>query len=187
VIHLGGQAAAIVPLADPRWTPLVLAVLRRYHDPATFFTVGAHVAEYSGLVSQELLDGNEVGSHTYTHLDLATSGWRGQLELTLTQNALAGAAGIHTRLMRPPYSSPPDALTGLDFSAASWVGHDGYLVVPATLDTTDWARPGVARIVAAARARERAICAWPCCLCRVCPASSAAASGSEPAALRRIR
>ena len=135
---------------DPLWTPSVLAVLRRYHVHATFFTVGAHVAEYGGLVRQELRDGNEVGSHTYSHLDLATSGWRGQLELKLTQNALAGAAGIHTGLMRPPYSSQPNALTGLDWGAATWIGHDGYVVVLTSLDTADWSRPGVARIVAAA-------------------------------------
>jgi hypothetical protein len=36
---------------------------------------------------------------------------------------------------------------------------------------------------APAQARERPICAWPCCRCRVSSASNAAASGSEPAAL----
>ena len=40
---------------------------------------------------------------------------------------------------------------------------------------------------APARARERAICAWPCCLYRVCSASRAAAAESEAAALTRIR
>src|SRR5215471_10653000 len=96
---------------DPVWTPKVLAVLRRYRVPATFFLVGAHVASYPGLVRAELREGSEVGSHTYTHTYLATAGWREDFELTLTQNALAGAAGIHTRLLRMPYSSEPDALT----------------------------------------------------------------------------
>jgi cellulose synthase/poly-beta-1,6-N-acetylglucosamine synthase-like glycosyltransferase/peptidoglycan/xylan/chitin deacetylase (PgdA/CDA1 family) len=135
---------------DPTWTPQVLAVLRRYHVPATFFLVGAHVASYPGLVQAELRAGDEVGSHTYTHTNLATSAWREGLELTLTQNAFAGAAGIHTRLLRMPYSSEPDALTAADWRAASEAGRDGYLVVLTNLDTMDWARPGVARIVAAA-------------------------------------
>jgi len=135
---------------DPAWTPKILAVLHRYHVPATFFLVGAHAASYPGIVTAEVRDGNEVGSHTYTHTSLATAGWRESLELTLTQNALSGAAGLRTRLLRMPYSSVPDALTAADWRAASEAGRDGYLVVLTSLDTKDWARPGVARIVAAA-------------------------------------
>jgi len=135
---------------DPTWTPKVLAVLHRYRVPATFFVVGAHVASYPGLVRQELSEGDEVGSHTYTHTYLATAGWREGLELTLAQNALAGAAGVHTRLLRMPYSSEADALTALEWRAARQAGQDGYLVVLTNLDTDDWARPGVAHIVAAA-------------------------------------
>ena len=134
---------------DPIWTPKILAVLRRFHVPATFFVVGAHVASYPGIVRAELRYGDEVGSHTYTHTNLGTSpGWRENLELTLTQNALAGAAGVHTRLLRMPYSSEPDALTALDWGAVQRAGRDGYLVVTTNLDTVDWARPGVSRIVA---------------------------------------
>jgi peptidoglycan/xylan/chitin deacetylase (PgdA/CDA1 family) len=49
-----------------------------------------------------------------------------------------------------PYSSEPDALTAADWRAAEQAARDGYLVVLTNLDTTDWARPGAARIVAAA-------------------------------------
>jgi peptidoglycan/xylan/chitin deacetylase (PgdA/CDA1 family) len=135
---------------DPTWTPKILAVLRRYRVPATFFLVGAHVASSPDLVREELRDGDQVGSHTYTHANLATAGWWEDFELTLTQNALAGAAGIRTRLLRMPYSSEPDALTAADWRAAAQAGRDGYLVVLTDRDTRDWARPGVARIVAAA-------------------------------------
>ncbi|HEX5298741.1 MAG TPA: bifunctional polysaccharide deacetylase/glycosyltransferase family 2 protein [Streptosporangiaceae bacterium] len=139
---------------DPTWTPKVLAVLRRYRVPGTFFLVGAHVASYQGLVREELRDGDEIGSHTYTHANLATAGWREDFELTLTQNALAGAAGIRTRLLRMPYSSTPDALSAADWRAAARAGRDGYLVVLTSLDTRDWARPGAARIVTAAMPRD---------------------------------
>jgi cellulose synthase/poly-beta-1,6-N-acetylglucosamine synthase-like glycosyltransferase/peptidoglycan/xylan/chitin deacetylase (PgdA/CDA1 family) len=134
---------------DPVWTPRILAVLRRFHVPATFFVVGAHAASYPGLVRAELRDGDEVGSHTYTHADLA-GGWQEQFQLTLTQNALAGVAGVHTRLLRPPYSSEPGAVTSAAWRAYQQAGRDGYLIVLASLDTRDWARPGVPKIVAAA-------------------------------------
>jgi cellulose synthase/poly-beta-1,6-N-acetylglucosamine synthase-like glycosyltransferase/peptidoglycan/xylan/chitin deacetylase (PgdA/CDA1 family) len=139
---------------DPTWTPRVLAVLRHYRVPGTFFLVGTHVASYPGLAREELRDGDEIGSHTYTHANLATAGWREDFELTLTQNALAGAAGMRTRLLRMPYSSTPDALSAADWRAAARAGRDGYLVVLTSLDTRDWARPGVARIVTAAMPRD---------------------------------
>src|SRR5215469_5693303 len=58
---------------DPAWTPKILAVLRRYRVPATFFVVGVHLASYPGLVREELGDACEVGSHTYTHANLAAA------------------------------------------------------------------------------------------------------------------
>lgn len=126
---------------DPTWTPRVLAILRRYRVPATFFLVGAHAAGYPWLVRDEVRSGDEVGSHTYTHTNLATSSWREGFELALTQNALAGAAGVHTRLLRMPYSSQPDALTAADWRAARQAGQHGYLVVLTNLDTQDWPDP----------------------------------------------
>ncbi len=138
---------------DPTWTPKILAILERFHVRATFFLVGAHVASYPELVRQELRDGDQVGSHTYTHLNLTTAGWREQLELTLAQNALAGAAGVRTSLLRPPYCGGPDAVTAADWRAYQQAGRDGYLIVLDSLDTRDWARPGASRIVAAAMPR----------------------------------
>ena len=90
----------------------------RTRVPATFFLVGAHAASWPGLVREEVAAGDQVGSHTYTHANLGASGWREGLELTLTQNALAGAAGVRTRLLRTPFSSEPDALSAADWRAA---------------------------------------------------------------------
>lgn len=136
---------------DPTWTPRLLDVMRRHGAHATFFTIGAHVAENPRLTRRILREGHEIGSHTYTHVDLATApAWRQQLELDLTQRALAGAAGVHTRLMRMPYSSRPDGLTAPEWRAARRAGEDGYVVVLTDRDTKDWARPGTAKIVQAA-------------------------------------
>jgi cellulose synthase/poly-beta-1,6-N-acetylglucosamine synthase-like glycosyltransferase/peptidoglycan/xylan/chitin deacetylase (PgdA/CDA1 family) len=134
---------------DPRWTPQVLAVLRAHHVPATFFLVGSRVLADPGLVRQELRDGNEVGNHTFVHTELgAVAPWRASLEINLTQTALAGAAGVHTGLLRLPYSSVPSALTEADFAAAKSAAHRGYLVVLANQDGEDWKRPGVDTILA---------------------------------------
>ncbi len=134
---------------DPVWTPKILAVLRAHHVHATFFVVGTQVAAHPDLVRRILADGNQIGIHTFTHADLGTiPGWQRSLELREAQLALAGATGRTSALLRPPYSSVNDALDDRDWTAVRAAGRDGYLTVLTTLDSQDWQRPGVARIVA---------------------------------------
>jgi poly-beta-1,6 N-acetyl-D-glucosamine synthase len=133
---------------DPAATPQILAVLKAEQVPATFFVVGSRVLSHPGLVREEVAAGNEVGSHTFTHVDPAeVSGWRVNLELSLTQVALAGAAGVHTSLFRPPYSSEPSAANPAQLVAWQAIARRGYTIVLADRDSEDWRRPGVARIV----------------------------------------
>ncbi|HEX3538840.1 MAG TPA: bifunctional polysaccharide deacetylase/glycosyltransferase family 2 protein [Acidimicrobiales bacterium] len=134
---------------DPTWTPRVLALLRRRHVPATFFLVGSRVLAHPELVRQELSQGDEIGSHTFVHADVASlPGWQRSLELSLTQAALASAAGVHTALFRPPFSSEPDAVTPAQLPVWRTIGRQGYLIVLADRDSEDWRRPGVAKILA---------------------------------------
>ncbi|MER6950181.1 bifunctional polysaccharide deacetylase/glycosyltransferase family 2 protein [Nonomuraea sp. NPDC000554] len=134
---------------DPAWTPQVLDVLRKHGATATFFTVGSKVAQYPDLARRIVAEGHELGNHTYTHADLATvPGWRLRLELSLTQQALAGATGLHTTLARPPYSSTPAAITGPQWEGMRSLAREGYLVTLTDLDTKDWGRPGTEKIVA---------------------------------------
>jgi cellulose synthase/poly-beta-1,6-N-acetylglucosamine synthase-like glycosyltransferase/peptidoglycan/xylan/chitin deacetylase (PgdA/CDA1 family) len=133
---------------DPHWTPGVLAVLRRFHVPATFFVVGARVLEHPGLVRTEIADGDEIGSHTFTHVNLGTIPmWRERLELGLTQTALAGAARVHTSLLRLPYSFGPADLRTSQLPAVRVAAQLGYLLVFADHGGIDWERPGVSTIV----------------------------------------
>jgi cellulose synthase/poly-beta-1,6-N-acetylglucosamine synthase-like glycosyltransferase/peptidoglycan/xylan/chitin deacetylase (PgdA/CDA1 family) len=134
---------------DPRWTPRILAVLRRHHVHATFFVVGTEVAAHPALVRRILADGNQIGVHTFTHADLgAIPAWRRSLELRETQLALAGATGRTSYLLRPPYSSGNSALDDRDWQAVETAGGHGYLTVLSTQDSEDWQRPGVDAIVA---------------------------------------
>src|SRR5437764_3390305 len=134
---------------DPTWTPKLLDLLRERSVPATFFVVGAQVVSHPELVRRELAEGHDVGSHTFTHADLGSlPTWRQNLELSLTQTALAGAASVHTALLRPPYSSTPDDLTRPEADAVARAARLGYLVSLADRDGEDWKRPGVGRIVA---------------------------------------
>ncbi len=133
---------------DPTWTPKILAVLKKNHVKATFFVLGEMVAQHPGLVRQMVAEGHEVGLHTFTHPDLAyQSPGRLDREFAQTQVALAGAAGIKSSLVRPPYSSSADALDNDSWPVVQQLGKRGYLTVLTDTDSEDWRREGVAAIV----------------------------------------
>ena len=133
---------------DPRWTPQVLAVLARKHVPATFFEVGSRAAQHPDLVRRVLGGGHEVANHTWSHTDVAgVPGWRRNLELSLGQLGLAGSGHVSSALLRPPYSSEPQALDDRQVRAVRAETAAGYVVVLADRDGEDWRRPGVPRIV----------------------------------------
>ncbi|MGW5429627.1 bifunctional polysaccharide deacetylase/glycosyltransferase family 2 protein [Streptomyces sp. NPDC004059] len=155
----GGQATTVsVPAKtialtfddgpNPTWTPKVLEILRKYDVPGTFFLVGSMVSRYPGIVKTMVRQGNEVGVHTFTHVDLSyQSDARIKREMEQTQLALAGAAGITTTLFRAPYSSETDAIDNYSWPVYQKLGKEGYTSVFVDTDSDDWKRPGVSKIV----------------------------------------
>ncbi|KIZ16157.1 bifunctional polysaccharide deacetylase/glycosyltransferase family 2 protein [Streptomyces natalensis] len=118
---------------DPVWTPRLLDLLRRNHARATFFLYGTQAARHPDLVRRIRDEGHEIGSYGYTGGDLGSaSSVRYPLELSLAQTALAGSAGIHTRLLRLPHTTTAETLCGAEWSAARRASDEGYLVVAAT-------------------------------------------------------
>ena len=89
---------------NPPYTGELLSVLRAEGVHATFFVVGRAVAAYPGVVRREVRDGNAVGNHTWSHEHLVLDG-QSSLRRTLerTDRAIFDAAGVHTRIMRPPF------------------------------------------------------------------------------------
>ncbi|GGK76839.1 bifunctional polysaccharide deacetylase/glycosyltransferase family 2 protein [Mangrovihabitans endophyticus] len=136
---------------DPRWTPRLLDVLARHRAHATFFVVGAQVAEHPDLVRRMIAEGHEIGVHGYAHDDLsAMAGWHQRADLAATQAVIAAATGTRTRLLRLPYSSTVDSVSAAQERVMRRAGAQGYLTVLTDLDTKDWRRPGTAALVRAA-------------------------------------
>jgi cellulose synthase/poly-beta-1,6-N-acetylglucosamine synthase-like glycosyltransferase/peptidoglycan/xylan/chitin deacetylase (PgdA/CDA1 family) len=128
---------------DPRWTPRIAATLRRLDVPATFFVVGSQVVRHPGIVRRLEADGFELGNHTFTHTDLAAvPGWERTMQIGLTENALAGSVGVRPRLIRPPYSATPAAVTERQLRPLEDLARRGYVVALSDLDGQDWSRPG---------------------------------------------
>lgn len=122
---------------DPRWTPQVLAVLRRHGVRAVFFQVGQNVVAHPDLVRQIRSEGHLVGNHTWSHArltDLRNRAIGGQLDRT------DAALGGRVRCVRPPYGAT-------DPRVADVIGARGQRAVLWDVDPQDWARPGADRIV----------------------------------------
>ncbi|GAB3280690.1 glycosyltransferase [Sinomonas notoginsengisoli] len=132
---------------DPIWTPQILDVLKAHHVHATFFVVGTAAIDHPDLVRRMVAEGHEIGIHTLTHVNLGTApDWRRDLEILGAQRAVAGITGQTASLLRPPYSSENNAVDSGLWSAMRSASAEGYLTVLSTVDSRDWARPGVATI-----------------------------------------
>ncbi|HEU4347151.1 MAG TPA: bifunctional polysaccharide deacetylase/glycosyltransferase family 2 protein [Actinoplanes sp.] len=134
---------------DPIWTPKILEVLDDHDAHGTFFVVGSQVARNPEVAARITAAGHELGVHTFTHPNMQRiAPWRRKLELSQTQVVIARATGVHTNLVRYPYSSKPHAIDEVNWRLVKEAGAQGYLVVVNDLDSEDWQKPGVSRIVA---------------------------------------
>jgi peptidoglycan-N-acetylglucosamine deacetylase len=91
---------------NPPYTTAILDVLEREHVHATFFLVGRAVAAYPDVVRREVRDGDAVGNHTWSHGHMIL--WNAaqvRASLAQTDDAIFRAAGVRTRLMRPPFGA----------------------------------------------------------------------------------
>ena len=133
---------------DPRWTPQILDVLKKKHAPATFFVIGQNMQLHPGLVAREIREGNEVGSHTYTHPNIAaTPGAETDLELNLTQRLFEVITGRSLRLFRPPYFGDAEPSTPAEVLPLITAQKLGYLIVGLRVDPDDWKKPDPQLIV----------------------------------------
>ncbi len=133
---------------DPKWTPKVLDKLKEYGAHGVFFVVGSNATRYPELVKRIVDEGHELGLHTWNHPDLSYKTRDGiDSQFSRNQLAIAGAAGVHTSLFRPPYSSFAYAFDDASWPVAKYVGELGYLTVVNDTDSEDWKRPGVAEII----------------------------------------
>ena len=133
---------------DATWTPPILDALEKAGVPATFFVVGENALEHPALLQRIVADGDEIGNHSYTHPNLATTGERTtKLELNATQRLIQAYTGRSTTLFRAPYFGDAEPTT-MDEIAPALLAQDlGYTVVGLHVDPNDWQRPGTDAIV----------------------------------------
>ena len=134
---------------DSQWTPQILDILKRERAPGTFFIVGENALTQRGLLQRMVAEGHEVGSHTYTHPNLANvSAGQVRFELNTTQRLFQAFTGRSLRLFRAPYFGDAEPTTADEILPALQAQQRGYISVGLHVDPDDWKRPGVDAIVA---------------------------------------
>jgi cellulose synthase/poly-beta-1,6-N-acetylglucosamine synthase-like glycosyltransferase/peptidoglycan/xylan/chitin deacetylase (PgdA/CDA1 family)/spore germination protein YaaH len=133
---------------DRRWTPRILDILKAKGVPATFFVIGENGLTEHRLLEREIREGHEVGSHTYTHPNLATVGRTQTLfELNATQRLFQAFTGRTLKLFRAPYFGDAEPTTTDELLPSLEAQNRGYISVGLHVDSEDWERPGVPAIV----------------------------------------
>ena len=129
---------------DPKWTPLILDILKAKNVKATFFMLGSQAEQYPRLVQRILAEGHEIGNHTYTHRNLSeASDQQIRLELNATQRLIESITGRSTTLFRPPYNADSRPTDVRELRPLKLVQDElGYLIVLEGIDPEDWGRPG---------------------------------------------
>jgi peptidoglycan/xylan/chitin deacetylase (PgdA/CDA1 family) len=123
------------------YTPQVLSVLEHYHVHATFFVVGKMLRYFSASTVREIEDGDVIADHTQSHPMLAQLSAHDQKEELFEAIARIELLGApRPVLFRPPYGSF-NATTLRELHALH------LLMVLWSVDTNDFAQPGVSTIV----------------------------------------
>jgi peptidoglycan/xylan/chitin deacetylase (PgdA/CDA1 family) len=126
---------------NPLWTSEILSILEAYGAHASFFVVGEEAKAWPYLVMREVLDGNTVGDHSWSHPNLTrlspSAVWA---ELARDKSLITKLTGKAPSLWRPPYGA--FNLSVFDIGSALAMRMQLWGVT-----TGDWQLPGTSVIV----------------------------------------
>lgn len=126
----------------PSLTRKALTILDRHGAKGTFFMLGENVNRYKSLVASVAASGHELGVHTWSHIKMnAVSRARVDNEVNRTRNLIGRISGTYPRVMRPPYGATNQALVNHMYNSY------GMASVLWDVDTRDWCKPGVGKVI----------------------------------------
>ncbi len=119
----------------------ILDILEQYKVPATFFLIGGANDKDGSLIKEEIRRGHVVGNHTLSHPAMDTLSLADQAQQIDSQTEAITTFGAPTpHFFRPPYNAWNDSTLDL-------LAERKMLMVLWSVDTNDWAKPGVDAIV----------------------------------------
>ena len=141
-----GQSVVYLTFDDgphPSFTTPIMEILAGYGAPATFFALGAQIAQYPDLTATLATNGHSLQNHTYSHPALNRISREAYVdEVTRADAAIQAAVGdaaLPTTCLRPPYGA-------IDSATASIAAELGKAIVMWDVDPQDWRQPGAGQI-----------------------------------------
>lgn len=115
------------------YTKSILAVLKKFDVPATFFVTGHYVKSEPELVKQMVEDGHIIGNHSYYHPDFTTMSKQAiKKELDMLEDAVANITSQKEMIyVRPPRGT-------FNENTLEWIEELGYIHMFWSVAFKDW-------------------------------------------------
>lgn len=110
---------------EPRYTEMVLDILKEKDVKATFFLVGNKIKQNPRITKRIFNEGHCVANHTYTHIDLKkTASIKIYNEIQQTEQLIVNICGKSKKIFRPPWGHITDLekndLENLGYTIVLW-------------------------------------------------------------------
>ncbi|MDF1496517.1 MAG: polysaccharide deacetylase family protein [Patescibacteria group bacterium] len=129
---------------DPKWTPLIIDLLKLENVPAAFFVVGEQLEywpEIATLLNDPLFT---IGNHSYDHPHLDEIPKQEILNQTAsTTRLIQNLTGKKPRFFRLTYDVNTMPTKEKTIHAIDTISEQGYIIVGAAIDSRDWDNPNV--------------------------------------------
>lgn len=117
---------------DPRFTPQILDILKKYNVKATFFVNGQRVLNHPELAKRIHDEGHVIGNHSFTHPDFNNLTMpEFKKEIKKTEQAIFPITGYIPKMIRPPYGEITE-------EQLIWAAEHHYQIVNWNVDSLDW-------------------------------------------------
>ena len=124
----------------PKYTPMILDILKEYGVRATFFMVGENVKYYHDVAEAVVADGHEIGNHTYSHARLDQMSREDIVQqICACEDEIASLHEYRAKFFRPPEGQLSSVVKQV---SQEW----DYRLVLWDVDTRDWAHTPPATI-----------------------------------------
>ncbi|WP_291735876.1 polysaccharide deacetylase family protein, partial [Leisingera sp. F5] len=122
-----------------KYTKDILDILQQEDVPGSFFVVGTSIMDSPDLVARMMDEGHEIGAHSFSHprMDLISQ-TRVDLEFSLLDKILAGAAGRKTMLYREPFQRSGGPISAERVASLEAAEDRGFVIAGMEIVPKDW-------------------------------------------------